>query len=406
MTPEQHKQYRYSHNYQKRKLVFWILLSAGFVIAFLWILFPHFSRIGSRKHEIQAGICGEVVNPGIYTCPEGADLAMLIRRAGGLTSHADIRNIDLDYLIFNDSIYHIPARLSRRRTVPEEDLFIDPEKMPFVPEKQHAKPFDDILDYPEIRQLNILYSGDSRTFILINYFPDYKLANLLLIPYTTVLYSSGITLQDLFFTQGVQQTMRVLENQFSIKIDHYLIQQRGSFIDMIDSLKGVEVKISEEFAASYNLTAGTLHLDGHHAWEFIRFMGHPYGYSEIRSFGLMLDPYRSPAIYKAALITRHHNHHHLMQSMQESFKQLNSAEQILGLYKLYRSVETDVSLNTIWGLYWLYQDITGPIRVSYGLFPGYYDDETFYYLDTPSYNKLKQVFIREQFKSNPVNKKQ
>lgn len=60
--------------------------------------------------EIVVHIAGEVKNPGIVRIKEGARIADIIERAGGLTEIANITNINLAYVIEDGQKITIPSK--------------------------------------------------------------------------------------------------------------------------------------------------------------------------------------------------------------------------------------------------------------------------------------------------------
>lgn len=77
---------------------------------------------------------------------------------------------------------------------------------------------------------------------------------------------------------GPMSTIEVLENNYKIKIDHYVIVDFGSFVKAINAIGGVNVPVTEEEAAYMNRTTHfddfksgkSVHLDGEHALIFSR----------------------------------------------------------------------------------------------------------------------------------------
>ncbi len=383
------KKYDYSNNYRRRKLIFWGVLLLAFIVAALLLLMPHLQYKDPAAQTVRAGICGAVKTPAVYNVPKGADLAMLIRRAGGLTTRADIRNVDLDVIVQHDSIYHIPARV-RRPDDPDDPLA---RISPWDFERLLAMPPVDVdlpPEFPDIEQLNILYVGTPHVFIIINYYPSLRLANLMHVPYTTVFWGNEIRLMDIFFTMGIETTASVLANRFQMKIDHYMIQERFSFIEMIDLLNGVRVNIDEQFAESYNLEPGPARINGFLAGEFIRFRG-PYFFE---SYTLRRSAYETPATRKTALEMRHHRQRLVMTGMQNAFNQMGTTEQLTKMNQLRRTIESDLTIGRIQDMF---QALRQTPRLQYGTIPGYYaEDREYFYPDIPSLNQLKNQMIRDQ----------
>lgn len=62
------------------------------------------------EEEIVVHIAGEIKNPGIVRTSEGARIADIIEKAGGLTEFADISNVNLAYIIEDGQKITIPSK--------------------------------------------------------------------------------------------------------------------------------------------------------------------------------------------------------------------------------------------------------------------------------------------------------
>lgn len=71
-------------------------ISIGLILLFvlgLWMHFYSFTPIKPKERMIQVHLEGEVLTPGLYTVEEGARLADLLEKAGGLTEAAEEVNL-------------------------------------------------------------------------------------------------------------------------------------------------------------------------------------------------------------------------------------------------------------------------------------------------------------------------
>jgi len=383
------RKYNHNNNYRRRKLIFWGVLLLAFIVAALLIFMPHLQREDLEAQTVRAGICGAVKIPAVYNVPKGADLAMLIRRAGGLTTDADIRNVDLDVIIQHDSIYHIPRRVRRPDDPDDAVSHISPwdfERLLAIPPADT----DVTQEFPDIEQLNILYVGFPHVFIIINYYPSLQLANLMHVPYTTVFWGNEVRLMDIFFTMGIEMTAQVLSTRLQTTLDYYMIQDRASFTEMIDLLNGIRVNIDDHFAESYNLQPGPARVNGFLAWEFIRFRG-PYFFE---SYSRTRSAYETPATRRTAQEMRYHRQRLVMTGMQNAFNQMSTTEQLGKVNQLRRTIESDLTIGRVQDLF---QALRQTPRLQYGTIPGYYaEDSDIFYPDIPSLNQFKNQMIRDQ----------
>ncbi len=391
------KYIKHPGSYRKRAAIFWAVLSLLFIVIILWLLWPFSGK--PKQLDIRAGICGEVNIPAVYTLPEGADLAMLIRRAHGLTYRADIRNIDPAKKIMHDTIYHIPGRYISRESI--TDLKSLSETLTTTVSDHKLDDLAKEFSQEEIKEVNILYAGIPAMYVIINYYPQLNQINLVHIPHATVFTGQRHRLVDLFLTLGPLPTMRVMEKQLGIKMDHYIIQDRFSFIEMIDQLKGVTIHIDDHFAESYGLNSGDIHIGGFHAWEYIRFLDFRRLHRQFtgeRPVDLIIsDPFRvEPSQWQQAFEERHHRQRRVLDAMLVSFNQMSTAEQLVSTNEIYKTLETSLTLSFILN----FHDAGGlkiP-RYGYGGIPGNYagdDDGTYFYPDIPSFDQLRNQMIRE-----------
>lgn len=67
-------------------------------------------NVENSEEEIVVHIAGEIKNPGIVRTTEGARIADIIDKAGGLTELADISNVNLAYIIEDGQKITIPSK--------------------------------------------------------------------------------------------------------------------------------------------------------------------------------------------------------------------------------------------------------------------------------------------------------
>lgn len=373
-------------DFRKRKIAFWMVL-AGFIISGLmyWLVLP---LIEGKKERvlIRVGICGAVNVPAVYSMKQGSDLGMLIHRGGGLMTSADLQAVNLDQIVLNDSIYHIPSRPSGLTGVDAKQLT---DLMRRVSDPDSAASQTEM----EIRKYSILYVGLPAVYVLITYYPEFKRIQFTHIPHSTLFLNTDYRLIDLFYTFDIQYTVQVVENCLKQKIDYYLIQDRFAFMDLIDLLGGVNCKLDGPYAKAYSLKPGAGHLDGFHAWEFIRFMDLKRMKDfEVRELELAYE-------------MRHHRQRIMLNAMRTAFRHLDTKGQMEVITNFKEVFKTNMDRKFLLSLY---KDILSVPDFSFASLPGYYSNEKerlFFYPDVPGYKLLLKKEIRTNLEKRG-NKKQ
>ena len=262
----------FKSRYLMRKLVFWIGL-AGFFALMCWLIFGWSEGADNEQTQIRAGICGAVLHEAVYDMPLQADLGMLVRRAGGLSPYADVRGLDLETILRHDSIYHIPSRpeavAGHTPLVKLYEQVSDPSWQAPAPLLKEISAAYLPVDF---KPVTVLYIGLPAVYALIEYYHDLQFINFLHIPHSAVLLGNDYRIIDVFFSLGVEPTMKILQRTMDVNIDYYIIQDQHAFIRLIDALGGVEVDIDASFADAYRLNTGREKLSGFYAWEYIRFI--------------------------------------------------------------------------------------------------------------------------------------
>ena len=357
-------------------------------------------KVDQANRYIRAGICGAVKDESVFTLREGADLSMLIRMARGTRGNADLSEVNLNTIIRNDSIYHIPAK--GKNTGQAAAIRLLDELQADVKSE-----FDDIEDIvkahdenPEIRKYTILYVGLPAVFVLINYYPDFNRINFVHIPHVSTFLNNEYRLIDIFLNLDIYPTMQIVGNKLNVNIDYYLIQDRFEFIDLVDELGGVDVRIDKAYAKVYDMQPGMGHIDGYHSWEYIRFVDwrtikmkveRDRTKDLVRQDNFKADPGEWERIYEV----RNQRQRYILQGMRKAFINLSAAEQLQIVATFSKVFSTDMSLEF---LNKLYRDILSTPEFSFGALPGYYSREgekLFFYPDLPNFEMLRQQKIRE-----------
>ena len=385
-------------NYRSRKRWFWLLLTAGMItFLFIFLVYP-FLKTEVKRSTIRVGICGAVHVPAVYTMVDGADLAMLIHRANGLIPGANLSTINLDKVLMNDTIYHIPAQGSMQRA--ETDLNQELQK---VFAKAYSSLSDEVskeFNQEEIRQINVLYIGFPAVYMLINYYPDFHRISVTHIPHTARFINNDYRLIDVFFTTGIEATKKILENSLMTRIDYYLIQDRLSFIDFVNLVDGLDLNLDAPYAEYYKLKPGLGHLDGFYTWEYIRFL-------DFKRIGVKYTPgsgvdvirtdnfYADAKSWELAYEQRNHRQRTVIAALRRAFAKQDKSQQADIIHKIIKTFETNLSAQLLLDVY---QDVLSSPNLTYGNLPGYYDSDNknqlFFYPDIPSFELLKKEEIR------------
>lgn len=348
---------------------------------------------------IRVGICGAINKPAVYTVREGSDLAMLVMLAHGFSTDADIDKINLDYVVRNDSIYHIPAHgaKSYSRTI---SFMREINKMTNRAFKDVSKEITAKANEKEIKQYSILYVGLPAVYVLINYYPEFHRINFVHLPHSAVFLHNEYRLSDIFFTYGILPTMRILENRMKQKIDFYMIQDRFAFIDLIDKLGGVDISLDEEYAREYELMEGNQNIDGFHAWEYIRFLDWKnlkLNASNDKTINLILkDNFQvDPKTWERIYETRNQRQRYVLLGMRKAFIGLAPDEQLNLIGNIHKEFRTDMTNEFLMELY---TDLLSTRNFGFGSLPGYYSSEgnnLYFYPDLPNFDMLRKQEIRK-----------
>ena len=360
----------------------------------------YLSKEKTVNQYIRVGICGAVRVPAVYTIREGSDIGMLIRLAHGLKPNANTTNVNLEFVVQHDSIYHIPSLGNENDEFKfRYELYTEVNrsiKSRFV---DVTKKVSNEMQVKEIRKYSILYVGLPAVYVLINYYPDYNRINFIHIPHSTLFLNNEYRLSDIFFTLDINPTRKILEHTLKQKIDYYLIQDRSMFIDLIDKLGGVNVNLDAPYAEQYELSAGRQLIDGFHAWEYIRFLDWRNIEIKVKSEKqkdlIRKDNFEvSSRTWERIYEIRNQRQRYVLQGMRESFKSLPKQRQLNILENFSQLFQTDMS-NSF--LMQLYGDILTTKNFKFGSIPGYYSEEgdkLFYYPDLPNFEMLQEQQIR------------
>lgn len=382
--------------YKKRKIWFWLCLSCILLLGI--VLYLSTIKVETPQRLIRVGICGAINRPAVYTMREGSDLGMLVRMGRGFSSHANIAKVDLDRIVYHDSIYHIPASGNNDYS----------KRFSFIKEINQTinASFTDVskevtfqTNQKEIKQYTILYVGLPAVYVLINYYPEFHKINFVHIPHSSVFLNNEYRLVDIFFTLGIQPTVKILENRMKQKIDFYMIQDRFKFIDLIDRLGGVDVKLDKPYADAYELNEGSQVIDGFHAWEYIRFLDWrniKMNVQKNKSIDLIQkDNFQAdPGTWERIYETRNQRQRYVLMGMRKAFVGLEPSKQLDVVSNFHKEFETDMTNQF---LMQLYSDLLSTKNFAFGSLPGSYShegDKLFFYPDIPNFDKLRKELIR------------
>jgi hypothetical protein len=382
--------------YAKRKMWFWIILLILLILGI--ILYFLLNKKTTEHRLIRVASCGCVNHRAVYTMREGSDLGMLIRLSKGFSINADVLHVNLDKIVLNDSVYHIPCQGAAGNK--QRGEFIRQLNQSIkLSYKDLSKEVVAEAQQKDIECYTILYVGIPAVYVLISYYPEFHRINFVHIPHSALFLNTEYRLIDLFFTLDIYPTMRILEHSLKQKIDYYLIQDRFNFIDLIDLLGGVDINLDKPYADEYNLKAGKNRIDGFYSWEYIRFLDWRNVKMTVKSEkkkdlvrldNFVMDPRTMEMTYEM----RNQRQRHVLEGMRQSFKELSATDQLYVIENFKNVFRTDMKVEL---LNLLYKDILSTPSFSYGNIPGYYSTEgskLFFYPDLPSFEMLRKREIR------------
>ncbi len=392
-------------SYKRKKMIFWATLITGFSGILLLILMRScHTESGKLSNEIRCAVCGAVKEPGVYDLPADADLSMLIRKANGLKPEANVHEIVFELSLSHDSVYHIPAGGMAAGSPEAGDTFghFNDSSWQSIYNPQLDKAEASGI-HTEPEEINILYIGLPAVYILINYFPKYRRVNLTHIPHSSVFLNNNYRLIDLFFTLGINPTKSIMQRQLEVKIDYYIIQEKSSFIKMINLMNGIQVNIDEPFAEHYDLEPGTGTLNGFYSWEYIRFLDFKRIKREFTGYRQQdmtrKDVFKvKPDDWANSYVLRHQRQRYVIAAMRASFLKLGSQDQLKTLKLIRETIQTNMNMSLISEIY---RNMLSSSDFSYGRIPGNYRSEgnnLFFFPDEPSFKALRTREIRKMIK--------
>ncbi len=245
----------------KGKLISYII-SLIMLISIIILILLSLRGCSIENDTIYAGIGGCVNDTGVYPVSLRTTLFELIMSAKGATKNADLSKINLDMEITPWEVYCIPCKVTQNEVIlPEEpEIQVDIPEMPTL---------------GDIPQINIIYAGLPRTYILITIYPEQELLLAGHIPWFTAIpdpISGTKTLYETYLYEGTSGLVSGVQTITNKKIDFYFCQDRPSWIKFIDLLGGIKVDIPESFAKQYHVNSGTHIIDGYTSWLYITFI--------------------------------------------------------------------------------------------------------------------------------------
>ncbi len=375
-------------NYRGIKILFTLCV---FIIVTLLIviLLPKVENNDSHRYTT-AGICGNIQAPAVYRIPYGSDLGTLILKGGGITFNADIRAIDLNQVIKQDSIYHIPSR-KRKNKIPE--IIENSDTITFQPAAEEE-------------QYSVLYVGFPALYFIVTYYPSRKRINVIYLPHSTIMLSNEYRLIDVFFTLGINPTIDILEKQLKRRIDSYFIQDRNSFIGMVDELNGLTLPVDSTFARTYNLKTGAQVLDGFLSWEYIRFIDSESYRSKNRDVKRATPEYLElePNNIQLAYDIRQMRQKKLMSVLYKKFKNLSYVDKSKILTTILKqfSYNSDIPVKQALELL---PTLRKDTKLRFGTLPGYYKAEGDYVFYFPYENGVEPKLRNEGLKALDYEKR-
>lgn len=241
---------------RRRKKSFLLSLAVFFCIVLYFLFSPLLEKSNEGKiNEISVALCGAVENPAVYRLKDGSSLANLIVTANGLSINANVDSLNFNIVLEKDKVYHIPFR--------KKNISLDTLRVKKLISSNSVS---------TDKEINILYVGYPALYFIMSYNEAKHKATFTYIPYSTVFLDNEFRLIDIFFTLGIDYTVDVLQKSMNKKIDYYYMQDRASFVEMINSMGGVDINVDKDFADEYDIKGGKQLLNGDLAYKYISFI--------------------------------------------------------------------------------------------------------------------------------------
>lgn len=247
---------------QRGKIASYLVSLIMLIIIIILILLSIRGCSAPEKDIIYAGIGGCVNDSGVYPISNKATLFDLIMSAKGAKKNIDLSQIDLDMEITPWEVYCMPCKPPKKEII----LPVEPEVQIDIPEMPKLT---------DIPQINIIYAGLPRTYILITIYPEQELLLAGHIPWFTAVpdaVNGTKTIYETYLYGGTSTLVSGVETITNKKIDYYFCQDRPSWIKFIDYLGGIKVDIPESFSKQYRVNPGTHIIDGYTSWLYITFI--------------------------------------------------------------------------------------------------------------------------------------
>jgi len=383
---------------KRKKFIFWTILILLTIIAFLSLLLHDIKNTGTKTSDyVTAGICGCIKHRGVYYLPEGSDLSMLIQSAGGIKPNGDLRDINTSIIIMHDSVYNIPCRNETITSSIQLRKIQDIDVFKYLP--------------PVEETVNILYIGLPAVYFIINYSLTYSHINIVYIPHSTVLLDNEYRILDLYFTLGIKPTTDIVSKRLSYPVNYYYVQNKNSFIDMIDALGGLDVYVDTVFARANKLKTGFKRLNGWYIYEYISFIDRSH-YSSSGNTKSLEDLKLNLKNIQIAYDERQFRQKQVIGAIHRKIKELSITDnktifQIIKKGILAKAVETNIMADDAYKI--LKSLLNGKTAISFITLPGYYSEygnKTYYYFTTPLNEILKNETLKKQLKTKTDGKEQ
>ncbi|MFO7978395.1 MAG: hypothetical protein R6U64_07020 [Bacteroidales bacterium] len=383
-------------HYRRARRWFWaLLILSAITILLVALLVPVPKATGVHRY-LTVGIAGCIPHQGIYRLPEGSDLAMLVQAAGGLSPRADARKVDLEYSLKNDSIYVIPCGEKDLKEV--ADLFLNtPPQTPVVQPPQQEE------------VINILYIGFPAVYFLIRYSVSHNTIHVTHLPHSTTFLDNEYRLVDIYFTMGIEPTLDILQKRLNQRIDYYYVQNKNSFIEMIDHLGGLQLEPDGVFAKTYSLESKPSLFDGRLTFEYLRFIDQntyrPQGTSSsLESLELTLHN------IELAYEQRQFRQKKVVSAIRQAiYQKSRTPEKIPELLRsTFEKGALEDNIDPVAALR-LFRALLASTSISYGTLPGYYSksgNNVYYIPAEPGFEMLRNQQLREMLNANKEDNKQ
>jgi len=239
------------------KIVILLALLIG-LLGGLYLLFSPKKPI-EQLSTYRVTITGQIKHAGVYDVPAGTDLSQLLHIAGGVTTAADISQLDLNQILKPNHTYVIPSKPISSAQDSTSSMVMLPSEYNLQPPKQSD-------------HTNILYVALPHTFILIQIFDNANSIVVTQLPFQMVSSPDTQTIMEDVQYGGISSLLQNIEALLKDKVDYYLLQDKAQFVTTMNAMGGISLEPLAAFTKKMQLATGPISIDGATIWEYNLFL--------------------------------------------------------------------------------------------------------------------------------------